>query len=283
MKSFASLLVVPLIMLACGGDDDEASDSSAFVEAYCRELTPCCGAGENGKTPGSGCTQIYGTMGFVADYDAAKGSACLNEVKAGKADAAFCTKVAQLAPSCDGVFKIRSSSNGTKQPGEECETETECAPSAEGEVKCAFKSIEGDALKQACQIEVIGKVGDTCQGVRTANGGSLKNSNEAPPKVTLCDLATSYCSRTTQKCEPVKTVGADCTGTDTYECGLPTGSRCDYATKKCIALKNDGDACKSSSECKSSQCSAGTCKALGSSSGTDPSLLLVCATTSNDG
>ena len=177
-------LGVSWTILACSGGSDSggggtAADSSSFVSQYCELLAPCC-AKVNRPTDGAQCRAFLGAFSGTYQYDAAKGSACLSEVRARQSAPTFCDDPDDRAESCNAVFK--ENGTGTKQPGEPCSNDGDCASSPEGDVDCA-SSYSGDAVTKVCQLQLRGKEGDTpCAGTRDGSTTSYSSSGgDGPP------------------------------------------------------------------------------------------------------
>ncbi len=243
---FIAAVVAGLTVLSACGDDP--SPEEAFVDDYCDSLKPCCPASKPDQgSPGSGCKPFYSQFGG-SGYDQAKGDACLGEIRAHLAEANFCQRVSQLAPTCRKVF---SPNSGTKQPGESCEIDRDCAASSEGEARCRpQKSGGGDR----CVLEIAGKEGDTpCLGTGIGSTTNYSDGAEAT-RGFVCNLRSGVWCNKSKGCERTKAIGEACTtGTSVYECG--ESAVC--FPNKCVAKAPPGS----------------------SSSAIDPSLLIVCSTT----
>ena len=257
--TFSVALGVSGIAFACGTGSGGSSsgggggsDSQSFINEFCGLYAPCC-AKVNKPTDGATCRALYGGLLGAQQYDAAKGSACLSELRALSSTPTFCDGSATGASSCKGAFK--ESGSGTKQPGEDCLKDGDCAPSAEGSVNCA-SSYSSSAQTKSCQVELEGKAGDTpCISTRDGNTTSYTSTSssggDAGPtrpaaKGYVCDVAKGvYCSSKTKACVPIQEVGAPCEGFDTYAC--VKAAFCDYASKKCVARRAIGEDCANNS------------------------------------
>jgi len=244
------LLLTAGLPLACGGDDDEPPPSGSvkpkkntsptdppetlddfanqYPSAYCAAAAPCCKAvGKNGDQ--DACEQAtFAQLALIKDsgsFDKAKGQSCITRLKAlaGKSDA--CATLDAGVPECQGAISVSTGPVG-KAPGEACSSSTECAPPAEGEVRCEEVGLEA---KKICQHVLPGKenatpcVGDTRQTLVV---------NE----------------------DPKLAVGV------VYRCG--EGLRCDASSRVCIPGVAVGGSCIASFDCtKDAYCAQGTCAA----------------------
>src|SRR3954464_13537594 len=119
-----------LAAVGCGSTESNgAGNRDQFISQLCAELASCCtAAGRPGD--GAQCRAFYSAFVPGLRFDSAKADACLKEVRA--LGESKCDSISEGPPSCRQVF----TSNGTAKPGEPCESETDCAPSAEGAVRC---------------------------------------------------------------------------------------------------------------------------------------------------
>ena len=187
------------------------------------------------------------------DADAVK--ACLDAVKASSGSATFCTNEFWLEnhAECQKAKLVKKS--GTVPVGGTCNdavTGSECAPSSDGQTGCAF----GEGGTQICQVQVLGAMGDTCDGDSEADGSISRGvSNDVAPKNkgVYCDRSKAlHCEG--GACTAVAAIGKPCT-TDN---GCVVGAYCDLfgqgsqaATNKCVAQKPGGAACSHTTECQS--------------------------------
>jgi hypothetical protein len=283
------------------GDSTTAGDRSGFISKFCDQYMPCC-AKAGRPSDGAQCRAFYGAFSNEGTYDAAAGSACLSEIKANSSSPTFCENgiSGSNAPSCSKVF---SQTDGTKKPGETCASDSECAPSSEGDVDCRSLFKDGATIKK-CQVQITGKAGDTpCLGTVDGNLTSYNSSGDTDilPRGYLCDIADgircdsatdkcvaiakvgeacegfgsnlctkdAYCDTTLKKCAARKPIGEACTSDHCVE-----GAYCNTTTKVCTAAIAVGAACKSSTECISRSCVNGTCAKSGG--GTDLTAAFLC-------
>ncbi|WP_394836462.1 hypothetical protein LVJ94_06100 [Pendulispora rubella] len=191
-----------------------------FALQYCALVGPCCqtvGAQANEATCRGQVESNY-----AGRFDGRAGDTCLADLRAATAHSNFCAEDLADTPSC-AILEVR----GSKQPGEECNTDAACAPSTEGHVACAFSS---DSRKQVCEIQLVGALGATpCVGYMEGRRREL-NDDIKPARAYLCDRAQ--------------------------------GLRCDGASKTCVALSNVGGTCVRDGDCENSaSCNAGRCVA----------------------
>jgi hypothetical protein len=306
------------MLLACGGSStgsgggssggsSVASTSSSFCQQYCDLLVPCCSTinktGDSNK-----CQQLFSALAGSATYDSAKGSKCLDELRTAQSSPTFCNMDSSVAPDCSGV--LAQGGGGTKQPGEPCTADTDCATQTDGKVTCAtsFDSKTGAETK-VCQDQIDGKEGDTpCAGTKDGNTTSFSGSGtQGPPpaRAYICDVANGlYCDGTSLKCTKIQDVGGACStsGSTQYACvktaycdftkkqcvarldvgadcstafdGCVDTAYCDQTTKKCTAALPAGSACTTSQQCGKAQCVNGKCNA---SSNGNIGLAFICA------
>jgi hypothetical protein len=291
-------LVLSTLLLspACGGGD--AATAEGFVGAYCDLLAPCC-AMANLPSDGAQCRAFAGAFAASASYDRASGEACLGEMRAASAKANFCSEgLATGSDACDRVF---GESGGTRQPGESCSDDSDCASSPEGKVDCRSSFVMGTEVRK-CQIQLRGKEGDSpCAGTVEGNITSYQGSSSAdiPPRAYLCHVADGLrCDGATRACTRFKAVGEACTGGSTdcvssAYCDVaqrlcverkPLASACTSSqqcvqgstcgsTRTCVAQLADGASCTLSSQCRSGRCVNAACAPAGSG---DLGLVLIC-------
>ena len=245
LLSVCALTVLAVSGLSCGDDADSAS---GFASAYCDLLKPCC-AMANLRTDGKQCQLLFGAFGGQASYNKQAGMACLAEARAAAGSPDFCKNMDSGQPSaCDNVF---GTSGGTKQPGDSCTDDDECAASSEGTVECNSSFGAGGTQTRKCQLQVRGKDGDKpCVGTKDGNftSGNV-GLDDVPARGYMCHVADGLrCDSTTDTCVKLKVAGEACTGTS--DC-IRTGY-CDSSQRKCADRKPVGAACTpsfSNTEC----------------------------------
>jgi hypothetical protein len=242
LRIVSSLFLVVLgslgALASCGGGS--AGTKEDFIASYCDKLSPCC---EQAGLPSNGaqCKQFLGLFA-TGTYDPKAGEACLAAIDA---SSTFCDD--GNAPECQGVF---SSASGSVKPGGECSSTSDCAPSAEGTVDCAFAFSSSGGQIQKCQVQIDGKAGDSpCVGTKDGNTTSFISAQDVAPKGYICDVANKlFCDQDTTKCTATRAVGDACTGSAS-ECGAD--AFCDFASQKCAARLAAGSPCSGSDSCKS--------------------------------
>ncbi|MBN2574513.1 MAG: hypothetical protein JXP73_08095 [Deltaproteobacteria bacterium] len=222
-----SILSVPLA-LGCG-----KSDAEKFNDAYCAEVAKCCaqaGMPADGKT----CHLVMSFLASYGSYDSAAGDACLAEMQAQVSAGTFCSGSSSSADSpCDSVYG--SGSSGTKQVGEKCDFDNDCAGGTEGKATCEYDFDSGVGTCKA-----LGEVGAPCES-------------------TFDCVDSAYCDYDSDLCAARVAAGGACTlGSECLD-----GYYCPSGTNQCTAQKENGAACTSFSECRSSTCDGGTCKSSG--------------------
>ena len=272
-----------------------ATTSQAFIDDFCALTAPCCGR-VNKPTDGASCRAVYGGLLGTATYDAAKGNACLAEIRAQSGSSEFCDNPTSQSPSCKSAFK--QAGTGTAQPGADCSKDGDCASSSEGDVNCA-SSYSGSVTTRSCQIEIEGKEGDLpCVGTRdgntTSTSSSFSSGDAGPQRPAargyICDVAKGiYCNSKTTACTKIADIGGTCdtSGFESSACvkaGFCDGvqktcvarkaigedcssssqscvdkANCDPQTRKCVAGLPEGTGCTSSSQCESDDCTNGKC------------------------
>ncbi|MBI2395300.1 MAG: hypothetical protein HYV09_37370 [Deltaproteobacteria bacterium] len=290
--------VVAGVACSSGGSD---SSSESFISAMCQEYMPCC-AKAGRPSDGAQCRAFLGAFAGTG-YDAAAADKCLADVRANRSSPTFCEDGMSPA-SCDGVFS--GGSGGTKKPGETCSGEDECAPSAEGKVRCASLYMSGGSTIKKCQVTIVGKAGDSpCVGTVDGNvtWWTTSTATDIPPKGYTCNVkdgircdsttykcttipkigetcesyssnsctSDAYCDSSTKKCAARKAIGQPCETYSSDQC--VDGAYCDSTTKQCTAALADGAPCTSTESCKSRSCVNNKCAASGSG---DLGLALLC-------
>jgi hypothetical protein len=264
-----------LAAVGCGDSkSDGAGDREQFLSQLCAEFSDCCKAAGR-PSDGSQCRAFYGAFTSASSYDQAAASTCLDEVRA--QGSAKCDASSTTTPSCGKVF----ATSGTKQPGEACEDDSDCAPPASGRVECASDFGAGATVQQ-CQVRLPGKAGSTpCIGTVEGKITYYSGSTDGIPAMGyLCDRAdglscdsqtgaceslsavgeacagsrdcvtSGYCAFAEGVCKARAAVGATCSGDD--EC--VAGAYCDPAAKACAATRANGAACTADAECESDNC-----------------------------
>lgn len=293
------------VVVACGGSSSsEAATSDSFAEQYCASFAPCCGQA-NRPTDGATCKAFVAAAASGKTYDAVKGSACLDQIKAASSKPDFCKELGSAdAPACQDVY---TSPPGNVAAGGACKEDKDCAASPEGKVDCVSTFTSG-AETRICQVQITGKEGDSpCVGTRDGNTTSFSTSGTGTPAVPsrgfMCNVSDGLrCDSKTTKCTRISDVGGPCDGSryacvktaycdPTQKCaarlsegaacgtnGVSTsacaeGTYCDTTTKKCTKALPVGAACTKSDQCETDRCLNGKCDTSG---GDSLSLVLLC-------
>jgi hypothetical protein len=277
---FRGTLGLVLAAVGCGKDSDGAGDKDQFISRLCDELADCCEAAGR-PSDGAQCRVFYGAFAPSGAYDQAAGSACLEEIRA--AGERKCEASSMTTPSCSKVF----ASGGTHKPGEACEDDSDCAPSASGRVECVSNYSAGATTRQ-CQVRAPGQAGSSpCVGTVDGNVTYSSGSSDAVPAMGyLCALDDGLsCDTRTGACEALGAEGAPCSG-GSYQCvssaycafsegvcksRLAIGATCQrddecqagaYCTadgQVCAGRRAAGQACASNAECESDNCTNTQC------------------------
>jgi len=290
---------------ACEGESDSSNWAGAggggaqggtFLQTMCSLLAPCC-VDAGLKSDPNLCAQMYGAAVANSQYDPVAGAACESALKAASNDGKVCAvETLNTTTACDGVYKT---AGGTRQPGETCDKDSDCAQQTAGKAEClnGYDSATQSSVQTCCNV-FDGKVGDSpCVGYKTVSY-TVYSVSGAPPAVGyVCDKTQgNTCDSTTKACKALAKLGEACSWND--DCvdaawcnttdkvcqakvgaGQPCAtseSQCDATTycseaKVCATLVEVGQPCKTSGQCKSDSCTNGACKAT-----TDLSLLFIC-------
>lgn len=292
---WASLAAATAALIACTSGTTSgtaASTQQSFTDDFCATITPCCQA-LGRPTDGTFCRALVAAAGNGKQYDAAKGSACLDEVRAATSKPGYCEGTAAVAtPSCKAVFG-KAAASGGKAPGEACVEDAECAPSVEGEVGCTSGQDEKGSEVRICQLQLRGKENDgPCLATREENEGSYSYATSERPesRAYFCFVDDGLYCAASRKCARIGRAGSPCSSTyDEYACGKDgycnMGSKtcatkiaiggacsptdrscvdkafCDPESKKCTAAKATGAPCGQNDECESTRCINKACQA----------------------
>ena len=309
----SSVAFAAAIAVACGGSSSSGSssggagtaDAPSFVSSYCAIMAPCC-ATVNKPTDGVQCRAVVTALTGASKYDAAKGATCLDEMNAAKGTPGWCegTSTANVS-DCKQVFGTSSGGGGTKNPGDLCNSTTECASSPDGKVECQTYFGTGGAQTKICQVQIPGKVGDTpCLGTKVGGVTTMDIGGTPMPRGYICDHASgascnkpgdacvaliavggdcggasngcaddAYCDFTSSKCVARLAQGAPCTGNSA---ACQAGLYCDATAKTCAAAIPDGQPCAAPKPCVSGVCINGQCGSSSSSSSGLLGLAFIC-------
>lgn len=239
---FRGFVVAGLGVVGCGGSDSGggAGNTDQFIAQLCVEFSDCCRAAGR-PSDGMQCRAFYSAFVPKSGYDASAASGCLDEVRASEDK---CAAASSDTPSCGKVFATA----GTKQPGEACEEEDDCAPAAMGDTTCASDYVDGATI-QKCQVRLAGEAGSTpCVGTR--NGSTTFSFGAAegiPATGYICDLKDNLtCDGQSGACQALGAEGDPCTG-GIYDC--VASAYCDFAANACKTRVALGGACQDDDEC----------------------------------
>ncbi|WP_437587006.1 hypothetical protein [Sorangium sp. So ce1000] len=269
-------------VVGCGdGGSGSAGNKDQFIAQLCAEYSGCCKAAGR-PSDGAQCRALYGALTPASGYDAQAAQACLDEVRA-RGDS--CDTSSAGTPSCRKVF---SADGGTKQPGEACEDNTDCAAPASGEVECVSEFANGATVQQ-CQVQLQGTEGSTpCIGTVDGPLTIYSGTDGIPPTGYLCHVAdglscdsqtyactrladvgeacstgsyrcvpAAYCDSVESVCRERLALGAACTDDD--ECA--TTAYCEPSSTTCVARRGVNEACTTDAECQSDDCTNQKCVA----------------------
>ena len=238
-------------VMACssgGSGTGSASSAQSFVQQYCALTSGCCE--KQGKKPDQlKCEQFYTVFTAQAAYDPIKGQQCLD---ASRADATLCEGSSDATDAaCEGVFEQSGAAAGSKQPGEDCEDDDECASSNDGDVDCSFRSSNGATIRK-CQVQVRAKENDDCVGDKRVGDSFTSGGSSELDRVGICWEADGlYCDFQSKKCVKRVAVGDPC---QSFSVQCVTGARCDTTDRVCVALKGSGETCTPSESTFDAEC-----------------------------
>lgn len=237
---FTTACVMACTSGGSGGGTSSASSAQSFVSQYCSLTAGCCE--KQGKRPDQAkCEQFYSVFTAQATYDPVKGQQCLD---AARADATLCEGSSDATDAaCEGVFKESGAAAGTKQPGETCEDDDECAPASDGEVQCSFFSKDGATVRK-CQVHVRAKENDDCAGDKGVGSSFTSGGSSEADRVGICwEEDGLHCDFQSKKCLKRIAIGDPC---ESFSAKCVTGARCDSTQRVCVALKASGEDCEPS-------------------------------------
>jgi hypothetical protein len=257
--AFAFALAAPVALVACSSSSDSngAGSIHAFSSEYCSLTAHCCteASEQDPASCSSAIDSFQSVLGLT--YDAARGQACLTALRAVK-DCNF--KGTQSA--CDGVLGSKSgAAAGTKQPGDDCKSSSECATSADGPVTCSYtfsSGANGGVTYQICQVQAEGVSGGPCDGDLDPSGSPYTQSTSGkPPAVAhFCPIAKGLkCDTTSHTCKVLGDGGAPCTTSTFCKSSTCTGGQC-------APVVDVGGSCAMGGVCaEGAYCQSGTCAA----------------------
>jgi hypothetical protein len=261
--------------------------SASFTNAFCK-IGPCCQREGYPFTPLTCETTMKAYLDSVVNEELADPKVVFDAAAAGTCIEAYrkavtgCTDLSledATVTECQGVFR------GTVAEGGACTEDTECAAAAGAiYVYCNYGvCTRGDSDVTSMRSKVGEPCSETCEADGDSLGcGSGGGTTSGPPAGAGACFKNDglYCT-TDYVCAPIPKLGEACR--DGYVCEAAaycdgatclsrtaTGpcpnvsaclstSYCDYATRVCIPLKDDGAACGEGSECASQRCDDGFC------------------------
>jgi hypothetical protein len=259
-----AMILVAGLPAACGGDDEPPPSSSTkpkkttpttdppetlddfasqYPSAYCAAAAPCCEkSGKNGDQ--DACEQAtFQQLALIKDsgsFDKTKGQSCITKLKALAGKSAACDTLAAGVPECQQAITVPSGPAG-KAPGESCSSSTDCAPPAEGEVRCEEVGLDP---KKICQHVLPGKQDATpCVGDLRQTLVVNEDPKLSVGVVYRCGEGLR-CDASSRICIPGVAVGGDCFAS--FDC--TKDAYC--AQGKCAAALADGAACADDEQCK---------------------------------
>ncbi|MBX3231951.1 MAG: hypothetical protein KIT84_12295 [Labilithrix sp.] len=279
-RGFGGALATTALVVACGGGSGGgggggASTSSAFIASFCDVIGSCCPKVDKTYNQQK-CVNLYNAIiGEAGTYDPAKGQTCLDALRAAQSQPAFCNDDDDdddtQSQACEDVFKEAAPAGGTKQPGELCDGEGQCAAQPDGEVECASFST-GQATTRKCQVQVRAKEGDACVGDKEDEDSFVFSGSDDAPRVGVCWRPDGLSCDREKKCAKLVAEGGEC-GFSFGNNPCVKGAYCKSDTKKCTPVLKRGEACTSSEECGAIGCFNGKC---GGESSSGAGLALVC-------
>lgn len=253
-RGLGGAIFAAAIVVACssGGGGGGASNASAFITSFCDSLGTCCTKFDKTYNQKK-CVDFYNAVLGTATYNAANGESCLAKTRAAQGNADFCENGAEDDEICKKVFEKAGASGGTKQPGELCSSDAECASQADGDVNCSI-FFANDATTKKCQVYLRAKEGDGCVGGKDEDDSITTSGSDEAPRIGICWVADSlYCDGKTKKCAKLIADGESCSSSfGTNPCQKT--SRCDFKTSMCTRILADGEACTPNTSSSDNPC-----------------------------
>lgn len=288
------------LLLACSSGGGSGSASGDLGERYCALFAPCCTdpifSGEQ-----QGCKLLFSAS---ASRNPGAAEACISQYEAYAQQADWCANFANLAKyprpaSCDVAYPQGTGGGGgqegTKRPGEACDSSGDCAPSAKGGVACYH---DFDTDEDFCQLRVPVAAGQSCAATVDGDVTYLGDVPEGATEINICDheqgvnCEGGVCvalSALGEPCADYMSCASEdhfCSGT--CQARLPPGSDCSSSTRACdeqgycdinrvcIPVKPDGTTCQTHKECSSGYCDEDSVCGVFNPNPSALSLLLFC-------
>jgi hypothetical protein len=233
-----------LLLTAVACSSKSGGNESSFVQQFCALVTPCCAAAGL-STTGDQCDLLATTATSGSGYSESTAQACLSAAQAEQTAGTFCTTLGGDIGSCTQVFQQGS---GSVQPGQPCQEDADCAPAAGGGAACFDVGVVEDAGASTGAVCVQTTAGQAGQGpcIGTQEGDvtsyAWTGTGAAPTTAYVCSIATgSYCDAASQKCVALAAVGQPCTSDST----CVTSAYCNSSTVSpvCATRLADGSSC----------------------------------------
>lgn len=276
-------LLAGVAVPACSDDE---SPSAEFIHDYCDLMMPCCAQAGLSADAGA-CRELLSAFSFGSSFNQSSGDKCLAAMRAASSNPDFCNlddDIVQDDGACEAVFST-GSSGGSVAPGGACESDFDCASTAQGEGEC-HHHWEGEEQGWTCVAVADGQAGSTpCIGTRDGAMTSYTYTGRPPLLGYVCDAANGvYCDQESTECTAMKTVGEACSYADrcveaaycnseagTCEARKPIGADCSIYTSECessaycsesgqcAAKRTNGESCTSYEQCMSNSCNDNVC------------------------
>lgn len=248
----ALLLAVPP---GCGGSSSDGGGGAytletlcdTLPETICRQRESCCEATHGFDEASCVARERAACEGNVAkaevgDYtfDASSVDACLAAI--GSYLAACRPALSARLAALPGLRACAFVFYGTRQEGESCAEDEDCAPAVGDNATATCDDDTG-----RCRIFRVLREGDACE-LSSDLGGVCESG-------LYCDLAQGAATGT---CKRAVSIGGACSGPASLQCGL--GQYCEAET--CVAGKPAGGDCSQLAgglACASLECAAGQC------------------------
>lgn len=266
----------------------QADFPAAYAHAICDGYGNCCKIAGRKLDVDACVAKVRESIAATADallsegrkFDPEAAARCVAVVKAVVPACYTSSKQeARVASACLAAFTL----DAHAAPGEPCSFDNDCAPSADGEVRCVGTTafVDGGVVSSSiCQVLAKPYAGVPCE--YTFNGSAApvvgKCSYGEDPQFT-CDPQTntcvqrrpvgSSCFRGSDQCvgdafcSPNGVcvsrlrAGDPCLPDAINECG--TLLFCEGVSAVCIAKRPDGAACSDNVECAGGHCTSGVC------------------------
>jgi hypothetical protein len=243
--------------IACSGSSDDSGGGGTHytLDNVCEEIAPkicalqqgcCTSSGIGFDEPGCKTYQLDECNPNVAEvkagtmtFDASQVDPCLAGIKplfeACRVAYPDLLQYFSALRACEHVFV------GQNDEGALCDRDAQCKPSEDPKT-------------------LVGCEGGRCKWSRVVGSGATCDFDDLAPHLCdaglYCDIATGGTSGT---CKTATALGQACDPVS-LECGI--GAFCQASTQTCVEASNEGDSCVSPFQCKSLQCTAGSCEAV---------------------